>query len=48
MITIPKHSGCSQVRAFIFGLMICGVPDYSRTTWFSGANVNDEITVRES
>src|SRR5205085_12657506 len=32
----------------LYGLMICGVPDYSRTAWLAGANVNDEISVRRS
>lgn len=35
-----------ELTTFICGLMIGGVPDYKETTWFSGANVDGELSVR--
>jgi hypothetical protein len=35
-----------ELSAFVFALMMSGVPDYRETIWFSGANVDGEISVR--
>jgi hypothetical protein len=35
-----------ELTAFVFGLMLGGVPDYKETTWFSGANVDGALSVR--
>lgn len=37
-----------DLQAVIFGVMVSGVPDYSRAIWFSGANVAGEVVVRRS
>lgn len=34
------------LTAFVFGLMLDGGPDYKETTWFSGANVEADLSVR--
>jgi hypothetical protein len=35
-----------ELTAFVFGMMIQGVPDFSHTVWVSGANVNGDLSVR--
>jgi hypothetical protein len=35
-----------ELTAFVFGMMILGVPDFARTTWFSGANVSGNLSGR--
>lgn len=35
-----------ELTAFIFGMMVQGVPDFARTIWLSGANVGGDLSVR--